>query len=90
MITKLCLFLGLGILGCVLSSCTMTLSVDTLEAGSKTSSSWQKSSASESRTASGVDILSSQGSSMVLDQVPASEALKPVLRGSRYNRYLGY
>lgn len=85
---KICIAIGLAwVLTCGLSACTMTLSIDTLEAGSRTSSTWQKSSASESRNVSGVGIVASQGQSLAIDQLLENEAARG-LKSDVSSRYL--
>ena len=81
LIAKLTIVLLLGLLGIFLSACTMTISVDSLEAGSTTSSSWSKNSASEVSSRAGVNLATSQGSGLALDN-NAATGLKRAL-----NRY---
>ena len=68
MVTKLVFVLWLGILGILLMGCTMTISFDSLEAGSTTSSSWSKNSSSSQISRAGIDLATSQGQSAVLNE----------------------
>ena len=68
MVTKLVFILWLGILGILLMGCTMTISVDSLEAGSTTSSSWSKNSSSSQISRAGIDLATSQGSGLPLER----------------------
>ena len=68
LIAKLTIVLLLGLLGIFLSACTMTISVDSLEAGSTTSSSWSKNSSSSQISRAGIDLATSQGSGLPLER----------------------
>ena len=73
MVTKLVIVLILGLLGIILNACTMTLSIDSLEAGSKTTSTWSKNSSSSSIQSAGIDLATSQGQSLPLQNRAAEE-----------------